>query len=95
MSKLQYTKGPWVKDGIALVGKDGKQVIVSEGPGFGTKAAWDDAEGNSKIVMSSPEMYETLKTLVDVIENGSPMELMENIANISKEAKHIIEKIEG
>lgn len=96
MSKLNYTKGPWKKDGLGVNGHDNKPVIMTYGPGFGSKTGWPEAEGNSKIVMQSPEMYEALKEITKAKVNWT----LENVAielpvEILSKIVEIVNAIEG
>ena len=59
----EYTKGPWVKDGIQLTGAGGKMVVISDGPSFGSASHFHDAEANSRLVIASPELLEALEEL--------------------------------
>ena len=58
MSK--FTKGPWVKNGLNYYGSDGDTVVVSDGPAFGSKSTWKNAEANTNLILAAPDMYVAL-----------------------------------
>lgn len=67
-----HVPGPWIKDGLKLIGSNGKQVIIHDGPSFGSKSSFPEAEANTKLVFAAPELLETLKNVVMYLEYAGP-----------------------
>lgn len=61
---MNYTKGPWVRDGIHWYGSNGEMVVVSDGPAFGSKSSFPRAEANANLIEAAPDLLEALDRLV-------------------------------
>ena len=61
----EFTKGPWVKDGLHVFGVGGEKVIVSDGPAFGSASHFKSAKANSHLIMAAPDMYDALWYCLD------------------------------
>lgn len=68
---MEYTRGPWVSDGFNYIGKGGEKVIISDGPAFGSKSTFKNAAANSRLVINSPELFELLDEIYDMVRQGA------------------------
>lgn len=57
----KYTPGPWVKKGLDWYGSNGERVLMSDGPSFGSKTHFKDAEANARLIAAAPELLEALE----------------------------------
>lgn len=58
-----HDKGPWIFEYGRLKSAEGNQVVMSEGPAFGSASVWPKAKANSRLVLTSPELLEALDRL--------------------------------
>ena len=65
MSK--HTPGPWKKVGLNWIGSDGSKVIISNGPAFGSKLHFPNAEANTRLIAAAPELLDLCKELLEAV----------------------------
>jgi hypothetical protein len=63
---MEYTKGPWRKDGRRIMALKEKQVCAV--PGDHIRMAKID-EGNAQLIAAAPAMYEALKEAVALLNH--------------------------
>lgn len=68
MNEFKGTPGPWEKDGLHWRGSNGDIVVVSDGPSFGSKSSFPQAEPNSTLVKAAPDLKDALQKLVLLYE---------------------------
>ena len=70
----EHTPGPWKKCGLDWVGSDGSKVVVSDGPAFGSRSRFPNAEANAHLIKAAPVLLEALEYMLAVCpvvdENG-------------------------
>lgn len=64
---IEHTPGPWVKGTLELVGINGQKVVVSDGPSFGSKSQWPEAEANARLICAAPDLLEALEYCLDCL----------------------------
>lgn len=64
---VKHNPGPWVKDGIHYIDRNGQKVVISDNPSFGSAATWPHAAANSRLILASPKLLSALQDLLDVV----------------------------
>lgn len=67
----KHTPGPWIKGTLEWVGSNGKKVVVSDGPSFGSKSQWPEAEANALLICAAPDLLEALEYVADIDVSGT------------------------
>lgn len=85
---MKHDPGPWAYKNGRIESSDGNQVVISEGPAFGSAAVWPKAKANSRIVLAAPELLAMLKTIV--LQDDRQCLCQQTIEN----ARSLIKKVE-
>lgn len=70
MREKKFTPGPWKKDGLGWYGANGEQVVMSDGPSFGSRSCFNQAEPNAHLIAAAPELLEALEYCLNRIEKS-------------------------